>query len=439
MMKKNKVHFCFFVLFFVFIFLIQGSLAGQEMGNEKYDHQFGGHLRFEGGVTGYGETSYFEPVGTGTGLDGVASARLTDKITISDNIYVEAHYEAALKFGDTHKKQVELTKKFPSLSGALVSDAWNIDKRRLFDLTKTSKETDDYLLWNRLDRLFVSIKSSWGDIMVGRQAITWGNGMIFNPMDLFNPFSPADIVRDYKMGDDLVSVRFATELVEEVSLLYVPRRNITTGEVNFEKSSLAGKFHFFVEDVEVDVMSSLHYDEIVLGLGVTGYIRDAAWRWDIIWSSLEESADKSGYIGFVANIDYSWVWFHKNMYGFIEYYHNGLGKDNYTHAMEDPALMERMDRGELFALGKNYVNAGIQVELHPLFTLHFNAINNIQDPSGILQPWAVFSMTQNSTLLLGANIFYGSKETEYGGFLLPGTDFNTNASANAYLLFTYYF
>lgn len=158
----------------------------------------------EGRVTGYGETSYFQPVGTGMGLDGASSARLTDKITISDNLYVEAHYEAALKFGDTHKKQANLGKKFPALFRALSSDAWDIDKRRVFDLTKTSKETDDYILWNRLDRLFVSLKLSWGDIMAGRQAVTWGNGMIFNPMDLFNPFSPSDILRDYKMGDNLV-------------------------------------------------------------------------------------------------------------------------------------------------------------------------------------------------------------------------------------------
>lgn len=181
-------------------------------------------------------------------------------------------------------------------------------------------------------------------------------------------------------------IRFSTELVEEVSLLYVPRRNAATGKID--------------RDFEVDLIGSIHYDEMVLGLGVAGNIKDAAWRWDLVWSSLEEEADKSGYISFVVNLDYSWVWFNRNIYGFIEYYHNGLGKDNYTHALENPALMERTDRGELFA-------------------------------RGILQPRAVFSITQNSTLLVGANIFYGSKETEYGGFLIPDTNFNTNASADA--------
>jgi len=269
--------------------------------------------------------------------------------------------------------------------------------------------------------------------------VTWGNGLIFNPMDLFNPFSPADIVRDYKMGDDLVSVRLNTEAIEEINLLYVPRRNVTTGNLDADASSIAGKLHFFAGDMEVDLMGARHYDETVFGLGGTGYLGDTAWRCDIIWSSLEDTPGKSGYFEIVANIDYSWIWFNKNMYGLIEYYHNGLGKDNYTDAMGDFALMERIDRGELFALGKNYINTQIQVELHPLLNLYFNTINNIKDPSGIFQPRLSYSMTQNSTLLLGGNIFYGSRESEYGGFLIPGTPYYTNAAANGYLLFTYYF
>jgi hypothetical protein len=424
-------------LFFCFILIFKSLWAEQKTFTEPISNQFGGHLKLEENITGYDAQSYFEPVGTDTGLDGAASIRLTDKLAFSDTFYIEAHYEAAVKSGDTYKKRATLEKNFPLLPG-LMSRVSDMDNRRLFDLTKTIKETGNTLLWHRLDRFFFSAKPAWGDIMVGRQAITWGNGLIFNPMDLFNPFSPADIVRDYKMGDDLVSVRLNTKALEEITLLYVPRRNVT-GNVDFDASSIAGKLHFFAGDMEVDLMGSMHYDETVFGLGATGYLGDTAWRCDIIWSSLDDTPGKIGYFQVVANIDYSWIWFNKNMYGLIEYYHNGLGQDNYTDAFENLALMERIDRGELFAFGKNYINTQIQVELHPLLNLYFNTINNIKDPSGILQPRLSYSMTQNSTLLLGANIFYGSRDSEYGGFLIPGTPYYTNAAANGYLLFTYYF
>jgi len=40
---------------------------------------------------------------------------------------------------------------------------------------------------------------------------------------------------------------------------------------------------------------------------------------------------------------------------------------------------------------------------------------------------------------IGANIFYGKKESEYGGLLIPNTNYYTNAAPSAYVLFTCYF
>jgi hypothetical protein len=186
----------------------------------------------------------------------------------------------------------------------------------------------------------------------------------------------------------------------------------------------------------MDVMAASHYDEIVLGLGSIGNWGDAAWRCDLVWSTLE---DEDGYFEFVVNIDYSWVWLKKNVYGLIEYYHNGLGKNKYANAMADPRVLERLDRGELFVLGKDYVSAQLQIELHPLLSVYLGVINNVRDPSGMIQPRAVWNLTQNSNLNLGAIVYYGKKDSEYGGFLIPGTNYYTNAAANAYLMFTYYF
>lgn len=452
-MIKSKHDTLFWIIFFILsLVFAQTILAGpapvlyedkkrvkKKAWYENMDNQFGGHLKFERKVTRYDTGSYFEPVGTQTGMDSLANIRLKDKLILSEKIYFEAHYEAFAKSGDTYKKQYNIQKYFPLPAAELTSESLNIDKRRLFNLTTTLKQTDDSVLWQRFDRLFFSIKPSWGDILVGRQAITWGNGFIFNPMDLFNPFAPSDTIRDYKTGDDLIALRFHTGLLGECNLLYVPRRNIITDTVDFQDSSVAGKFHFFTEDIEMDIIGAWHYNEIVLGLGGTGYFKDAAWRTDLVWSTLKQGKDLKGYYQFVANIDYSWVWYKKNMYGMIEYYHNSLGKNNYATAMVDPETMERLDRGELFALGKNYLSGQIQMEIHPLLNIYLSIISNVRDPSGIIQPRAIFSVTQNSNLHFGTNIFYGKKTSEYGGILIPGTNYYTNAAPSAYVRFTYYF
>ena len=36
--------------------------------------------------------------------------------------------------------------------------------------------------------------------------MSWGNGLVFQPMDLFNPFTPTAVDRDYKPGNDLLLV-----------------------------------------------------------------------------------------------------------------------------------------------------------------------------------------------------------------------------------------
>ena len=36
-----------------------------------------------------------------------------------------------------------------------------------------------------------------------------GERVFFNPMDLFNPFAPTDIEREYKIGDDMAYAKIA--------------------------------------------------------------------------------------------------------------------------------------------------------------------------------------------------------------------------------------
>ena len=58
--------------------------------------------------------------------------------------------------------------------------------------------------------------------------------------------SPADIERDYKIGDDMVLMQVPSERFGNFQGLYVPRRDNSYEDVEWESSSLAGKFHFAV-------------------------------------------------------------------------------------------------------------------------------------------------------------------------------------------------
>jgi len=415
-------------------------LSGQTSQNsfwQNIDTHWGGRFKTTGTGSRVTDDTLFAPVGTGNYYDGSANLRLINETFITESLFFEVDYELIWAGGDIIRKQNELKEVFPNFpDDGFFLGAPLDDDRRLMDLTHTIKDANSWFLLQRLDRLYLALNKTWGSIRVGRQAVTWGNGFVFNPMDLFNPFPPTAIDRDYKVGDDMINAQISLPQLGNAQLLYVSRRNPDNGNVESDQASVAGKLHVAVSTTEFDLMGAKNYDDGVAGIGSTGYLGDTAWRLDGTWTFLNDGDD---YLSLVANMDYSWVWFDKNLYGFIEYYFNGLGKDNYSDALLDPNITKRLARGELFVLGRNYVSSHIQIELHPLFQVFFTAINNIEDPSGILQPYATWDITQNLQLTGGLSVSYGAKGTEFGGFTLPGTDIRSKSPDNAYLWLIYYF
>jgi len=417
----------------------ESDLVPSSVWSKKVEAQWGGHLKARGVLSWYEDDSIFEPVGTGTFQDGSGEFRLKSRVLLGDWGNFDADYEAVLSGGETRRKQNELEDLFPDLFRVLPGSSPPEDDRRFMDLTSTISEDESAILYHRLDRLSLTLLPRWGIVSIGRQAVTWGNGFLFNPMDLFNPFSPTDVERDYKIGDDLVFAQVSTHKLLGFQTLYVPRRDPMTGDAQWDESSLAGKGHFALGTTEVDLMAAKHYEDVVVGWGSVGYLGDAAWRFDVTWTILEDDSRMDGFLSLVSNVDYSWVWWEKNFYGFLESYYNGLGEDDYREVLSDPNVRDRLARGELFALGRAYLSGAFRVEIHPLFQAYLTVICNIEDPSGVIQPRATWDVAENVEITAGLSIFYGGAGTEYGGFEIPGTGLRVKPADTAYLWLSYFF
>lgn len=400
----------------------------------ELDHQWGGHLR--------GRSVFSWPDSDATILekdaftDGVAELRLKSNSYMGKRWKAEIHYEAFLSSGDARRNSIKMAETF---QGLVPESGPPTDDHRLLDLTKTIDASDSHVLYHRLDRLSLAWLPDWGSVVLGRQALTWGNGMIFNPMDLFNPFQPTDFNRDYKTGDDMALVRIHFSTIGDIQLLGVPRRDLASGEIEWDQSSAAAKLHFAKGAVEFDLMAARHYKDAVFGVGAMGYLLDAAWRTDVVWTLLDSQNSRSDFAAFVANIDYAWTWSGKNFYGLLEGYWNGLGNDDATDAIADPAVADRLERGEMFTLGRAYLAGQIQMEAHPLVNLYLLAIQNIADGSGAIQPRMVWDLSQSVRFIAGASLYYGDTGTEYGGFWVPGIDFKIAPSPGAFVWLTWFF
>lgn len=408
--------------------------------NLQFENRWGGHLKARGSVAWPSDDSLSGAFGRQTLYDGSLEGRLKNTLEFESWFRFDTHYELVWAGGDSRRGGSRLQERFPNLaSEVFATGRVPQDDRRLLDLSRVIAEDDSGVLYHRLDRLFLTLTSERAAVTVGRQAITWGNGLLFNPMDLFNPFAPTDIERDYKLGDDLILVQLPFRDRGNTELLFVPRRDPSDGSLKWSQSSLAGKIHFSSGSTEFDFMLARHFEDAVAGLGAVGYLGGAAWRIDATWTFLDPGSPSDDYLSLTANIDYAWVWWEKNFYGFLEFFYSGLGETAEQKVFSNPDLLDRLDRGELFTVGRLYLAGSIRLELHPLFNLFVTAIDNVQDMSGVIQPRAVWDVEQNVQVLFGGNILYGGRGTEYGGIFLPGAEITTRAPNSFFVWLSYYF
>ena len=306
--------------------------------------------------------------------------------------------------------------------------------KQIIDLDSNLLNRDDYLVSQRIDRLSLGYaKNNWV-IQLGRQAISWGNGFLFNPMDLFNPFSQTAIDKDYKPGEDMLYLQWLFDSGNDWQWVFIPRKSSENDDINLNVSSAAFKYKRIMDFAEMDFLVARHYDENILGTGIIKSIKESIWRMDVTLTHLK---DDSLAIMLVTNVDYSWIWIDHNMYGYVEYLYNSIGKNSYQELLGSP-ILDRIERSELFTSGSQYLAGGLTIETSPLTSFAPSIIVNLHDASILAPINFTYSWKQNTTLSLGGNFVIGKRDTEFGGYRLPGNKY-LSAGQNIYLQVANYF
>mgnify|MGYP001824860204 FL=1 len=325
-----------------------------------------------------------------------------------DSLSASADYQMILQHGDS----VALISDSPG--GVLSTIRVPNDDFRLLDLTHVIHQGDDTVLTHRLDRLYVDITGQKAVARVGRQAISWGNGMFYTPMDFFNPFDPSAVDKEYKTGDDMLYGQYLLDSGDDIQAVWVVRRDID-GDVSSDVDSIAAKYHGFMGEYEYDLLISQHFDDVILGAGGIANLGGAVWRGDITLTDTQTEAVMS----LVTSLTYSWVGWGKNTSGILEYFYNGFGisDGDYSPAAlaNNPDLVSRIVRGELFTLGQHYIVGSAMIEMTPLWMLTPNVFLNASDGSFLAQLVSTYDFKQDWQLLAALSLPVGSNGTEYGG------------------------
>jgi len=397
-------------------------------GDTTFD--LGGRISPQIAVTTYPDNSAFQDIFGSSSVDSAFDARVIfgaqhERWSFDVDYQLVGLYADRLEF--SRELPPELRVLFPHLP---------TDRTRLFDLTHVFTDSGKTALYQRLDRLAVRYSSDQLVMKFGRQAITWGNGMIYNVMDIFNPFDPAAVDKEFKTGDDMLYGQYLQSNGNDVQGVMVFRRDPFTGDVEADQGSLAFKYHHMASISEYDGLVAQHYGDTLIGAGANYSIGGAVWRGDLMISFTDNDTVPS----LVTSLSQSWIWGGKNISGVAEYFYNGFGQSDSCYSFEcleeNPDLLERVARGEVFTLGRHYIALSAMVEITPLFLLTPNVFINVADPSALVQVVFQNDLRENLLLWSAINLPIGADGTEFGGAAteIPGIYLSAGPSASVQLV-----
>jgi hypothetical protein len=323
--------------------------------------------------------------------------RLTLDLAASQEFSLEVHYQ---QWAFVNPPQVPL-----GLVGILsVGDAASL--YRYTPLAWDIESTADFLWVQEFDRLAATLSVGDLDFIFGRQAITWGTGRFWQPTDLFSPFGPLQVDREFKAGNDAARLALALNDFTQVEVVWA------FGEdADPDRSAGAGKFKTLVKDYDLSVLGGWVQTDVVAGgdfagdLGSTGI----GLHGEVLFSHVEDPPD---YLDFLVGLDYRFPG--KGPYLLGEYYYYGAGAANPEGLNQVLGDNRILSRGTLL-LGRHNLGLGASYEILPILTGMFNVLLNLTDPSAILNPVLEYSVADNAVATAGCTIPLGEAPT----FLVP--------------------
>ncbi len=300
-----------------------------------------------------------------------------------------------------------------SYGAALAGLAPPVPPPSFLDLSTDVFNNSGQSLTAGIDRFSVSHASQNLVLKLGRQAVTWGSGLVFRPSDIIAPFAPNAIDTAYKPGVDMAYAQVLFDNGNDVEAVFVPRRAVAGGPVVWDQSTLALRSTLLLGDFDGTVLLAQDHGDTLLTLGLGGPVGNAAWNVELGQWFL---ADSSTPLNILANISNSGTIGEMNITYFAEYFHNGFGVDTATPLDALPtALADRLATGQLFNTGQDFLAVGAQLSVSAAVTVSPSIIASLNDGSVFAAVQAGVSLSDNLDFSLNASKGFGPNGTEFGG------------------------
>lgn len=340
---------------------------------------------------------------SGTNGQGYLDGRLKLRVDFTNSLRFEAHH--AITVG-TPAPTTQLEEELVVL-GFAASDmdssfgssqtGVGLTAPEVLALSWQAFEDDDLSLQGRTDRFFVQASVGNTDIRLGRQAIAFGHGMFFNPMDLVQPFSFATIDSEYKPGIDALRIDQYFGMATQIT-------GLVAYAGDWDKEGLVGVLNAntTIGWTDISLFTGLVCGDTVLGTGFASSIGAVGVHGDITYT-LPDVEDEDSFVR--AELGAMWRPFEDSTVS-GEMYYQSVGAsdpDDYLAFLSS----DRYARQELWLMGQTYASVSWMQQITSIASGSLSTIVNLNDQSLMLMPSVSVSVSDEVSLVAGGYVGIG--------------------------------
>ncbi len=270
------------------------------------------------------------------------------------------------------------------------------------DVSWEAVDDPDLLLQVRADRLMFEVEEGPVRAAVGRQAITFGHGLFFTPLDLVNPFFPTVVDQEYKPGVDAARVD-AWFGAGQVTVTSAYR-----GDWDLEGMVHAAYVQQTVGVWDIGLFGALAHDDRVGGLSLAGSAGPVSLHADAsltLPSVQAEDPFVRAVVGAQGTVTPT-----TQIMGEVYIQTNGVtDSSDYLDQVGGP----RYGRAELWLVGRTYAALSVSQEIQPMLSASLFAMANVEDGSALLGPGLAWNVSDNVTTSVGGYLGVGQRPVDY--------------------------
>lgn len=292
------------------------------------------------------------------------------------------------------------------------------------DLTWKISSNSSNVLYTNLDRLNMKWTRNKFELTIGRQRINWGTNLVWNPNDIFNAFNYFDFNYIERPGSDAVLLEYYTGDFSSIQLagklnyrheivdsLTLEKKLSLTAAALYKFNKWSYDFQFFGGMMQTDITAGLGWSGNIGGAGFTG---EASWFRD-----MDNFANTTGIV--IASISANYI-FKNQLMASVSVIYNSNGSTGYAYKNNSGLLGSF---STMFSSSLNVKNltpsrfdifGQLSYPATPLVNVSLSGMLNPYDLSSYIGPSATFSLTDNISLMLVGQLFFGDTLTEFGDF-----------------------